>query len=234
VNHTFLEKLSMSQYLKRSIGLSLTAALLLFMSLAQAQSNGSYQNWGAAPPADEFVQGASPWSPRAEPASPASLLRDVVGKLTRFLDNKPNPRALAAYLDHEVAPWFDFDYMAQWAAGRRFHQLDEAQQDELTTRIKDSFLKSMAQKLAHYSQQRATFLPVQSVAPGQVTLPIAIENPANGYPSRLEFRLHQTDQGWLVFDVSANGMSALLHYRQMLGEMQRSRPEMMAPPMRRY
>ena len=62
-------------------------------------------------------------------------------------------------------------FQAEWAAGRRFQHMDEAQQAELTTRIKQSFLEKMAQKLARYSQQRLIYLPAQYDAPGQVTLP---------------------------------------------------------------
>jgi phospholipid transport system substrate-binding protein len=225
----------MSQYFKRSLGFSLAAALALSSQLAQAQPYGGYPGWGGGAPTDDYGSRTAPWSPRAEQDSPASLLQEGVENLTQFLGGKPNRGALAAYLYQEVAPWFDFDYMAAWAAGRRFQQMDDAQQAELTARIRESFLEKMAQKLARYSQQRAMFLPAQPDGRGQITLPMAIENPGGGYPARLEFRLRQTDKGWRVIDVSANGMSALLHYRQMFNEMMRQpRPQMMAPPMRPY
>lgn len=215
----------MSQYVKRSLGFSVAAALALSAQLVQAQPYGGYPGWRGAP-ADDYGSRAYPWAPRAEQDSPAALLQEGVENLTRFLANKPNRGNLAAYLQEEVAPWFDFDYMAEWAAGRRFQQMDEVQQADLAARIRESFLDKMAQKLARYSQQRAIYLPPQHDAPSQVTLPVAIENPVGGYPARLEFRLRQTDKGWRVIDVSANGMSALLHYRQMFNEMMRPRPQM--------
>lgn len=219
----------MSQNFKRSLGVSLAATIALASQLVQAQPYGGYPGWGGGAPADDYGSRAYPWGPRVEQDSPASLLQEGVENLTRFLASKPNRGNLAAYLHEEVAPWFDFDYMAEWAAGRRFQQMDEAQQADLAARIRESFLEKMAQKLARYSQQRAIYLPAQRDAPGQVTLPVAIENPAGGYPARLEFRLRQTEKGWRVIDVSANGMSALLHYRQMFNEMMRQRP-----PMRPY
>ncbi len=225
----------MSRYFKRSLGFSLATAIALSSQLAQAQPYGGYPTWDAVPPAGDYGPGGYPWNPRAEEQnSPASVLQEGVENLTRFLGGKPNRGSLAAYLHQEVAPWFDFDYMAEWAAGRRFQHMDEAQQAELTTRIKQSFLEKMAQKLARYSQQRLIYLPAQYDAPGQVTLPVAIENPSGGYPARLEFRLRQTEKGWRVIDVSANGMSALLHYRQVINEMMRPRQQMMPPPMRPY
>ena len=218
----------MSRYFKQSLKFSLAAAIALSLPLAHAQSYDGYPGWGGMPAAGENGSGGYSWSPRAEQNSPADMLRDGVQQLTRFLDSKPNRRALATYLDRGVASWFDFEYMAEWAAGRRFQRMDEAQQDELIARIKGSFLEKMVQKLARYSNQRVMFLPAQSDGYGQMTLPMAIDNP-DGYPSRLEFVMRQTEQGWKVVDVSANGMSALVFYRQMFNELTNGRPQRMAP-----
>ena len=37
--------------------------------------------------------------------------------------------------------------------------------------------------------------------------------------SRLNFRFYWNDQGWRIFDVSANGASAVAYYRSYFGEM---------------
>jgi len=219
----------MSRYFKQSLKFSLAAAIALSLPLAHAQSYDAYQGWGA-PPAADYGQGGYPWNPQQiQQKTPADMLREGVQQLTRFLDSKPNRGALTAYLDRVVAPWFDFDYMAQWAAGRRFQRMDEAQQDELAVRIKVSFLEKMVQKLAHYSNQRVLFLAPVSDGYDEVTLPVAIENP-DGYPSQLEFVMRQTGQGWKVVDVSANGMSALVYYRQMFNELMNPRPQQRMAP----
>lgn len=218
----------MSRYLKKSLGFSLLAALALSAQLASAQQYGPYPGgrpaWnGGPPPANDYGYGAQPWNQRGEQNSPAAQLREAVEKLTQVLEGRPNREALTSYIDGEVAPWFDFEYMAAWAAGRRFQYMNETQQDELASRIKVSFLDKMIQKLARYSSQRAVFMPAQPDGPGQMTLPVSIENPG-GYPSHLEFHLRQNGKGWKVVDVSANGMSALLHYRQVINEMMGQRP----------
>lgn len=218
----------MSQYLKKSLGFSLVAALALSSQLAGAQQYGGYPGghpaWqGGPPPINDYGYGAQPWNQRGEEDSPAAQLREAVEKLTNILEGRPNRNKLTAYIDAEVAPWFDFDYMASWAAGRRFQYMNETQQDELASRIKVSFLDKMVQKLAGYSSQRAVFMPALPDGPGQMTLPVAIEN-SGGYPSHLEFHMRQSGKGWKVIDVSANGMSALLHYRQTFNEMMGHRP----------
>jgi phospholipid transport system substrate-binding protein len=37
---------------------------------------------------------------------------------------------------------------------------------------------------------------------------------ASGYPANLDFRFYRGKTGWKVFDVAANGSSALTYYRQ--------------------
>lgn len=224
----------MARFVMRSLKFSLVAAIALSSPFAAAQAYGAYPGWNG-PPGGDFAPEGYPGASRAEQGSPVALLRDSVERLTRFLDRKPDQRALAIYLEQEVAPWFDFDYMAEWAAGRHFRRMDEAQLDELTARLKESFLGKMTQKLARYSRQRAAFLPPQADGPNQVTMPVVIENPGNGYPARLEFHMRQTDKGWKVIDVSANGMSALVFYRQMFNDMLRQGQHMAPPPpMRPY
>lgn len=225
-----MEEVQVSKYLKKSVGFSLAAAIVLSSQLAEAQQYGGYPAWnGGPPPVNDYGYGANPRNQRAEQDSPAALLREGVEKLTQILEGRPNRAALTSYIDSEVAPWFDFNYMAAWAAGRRFQYMNETQQDELVSRIKQSFLDKMVQKLSRYGAQRALFLPALADGPGQMTLPVSIENPG-GYPSHLEFHMRQTDKGWKVIDVSANGMSALLHYRQVVNEMMGQQ----RPPQPRY
>ncbi|MCB1882186.1 MAG: ABC transporter substrate-binding protein, partial [Gammaproteobacteria bacterium] len=43
------------------------------------------------------------------------------------------------------------------------------------------------------------------------------------YPARLDFRFYLAEDGWKVFDVAANGSSAVMHYRQQFRQMMRER-----------
>ena len=43
----------------------------------------------------------------------------------------------------------------------------------------------------------------------------AILNPGT-YPARMDFRLYRSGDDWRVYDVAANGQSAIVHYRREL------------------
>jgi phospholipid transport system substrate-binding protein len=151
-------------------------------------------------------------------ASPALMLRGGIDRLQAFLgqDPRPSQQALAEFLNSEIAPFFDFEYMADSAGGRMFSRLDAAQQGEIVEQIRTSFLGKMAEKLGGYSNQQVRFLPPRMGNDGRTAqVSVAIMNPGT-YPSRLDFRVYRNGDTWRVYDVAANGQSAIVHYRQLL------------------
>jgi len=87
-----------------------------------------------------------PAGPRAQPgAGPAKqaaeTLRQGIDKMQEFLgqEEKPNRLQTAAFLDREIAPYFDFDYMAQWVAGPAYARMDDKAKEALAAKVEASF-----------------------------------------------------------------------------------------------
>lgn len=148
--------------------------------------------------------------------NPAAVLRDGMNKLVGFLKQDPKPDAarVAKFLDDEIATYFDFAYMARTAAGGMYRQMDDEQRQKLEAKLREMFLTAMAQHLSAYDKQEIDFLPARRSGQRgeEVTLSVAVRGP-QGYPSELDFRLYRGNEGWKVFDVVANGSSALVYYR---------------------
>lgn len=192
-------------------------ALLSIGSIAQAQPPFGPRPGGYAP------------AQRAHPGSEAAAeLRAGMDKLTDFLsrEEKPNKLQVAAFLDGTIAPYFDFDYMAKWVAGRGYSAMSAKQREALAASLEARFLGALAGKLAKYQGQKVRFFRPRPGPRGAVSIPVGILRPG-GYPSKLEFRMYRSDDGWKVYDVMANGRSAVAYYRQ---EMRRSRATGRAAP----
>jgi len=72
----------------------------------------------------------------------------------------------------------------------------------------------MLGRIAAFGPKQVRFLPPRGEPGGQVvTLSLQVF-PVQGYPTRIDFRLYRSPQGWKVFDVAANGQSALTWFRQ--------------------
>jgi phospholipid transport system substrate-binding protein len=171
-------------------------------------------------------------------ATPSAALRAGVDRLLGFLrrEDRPSEEAVAAFLDSEIAPFFDFAYMAKSAGGRLYEQLNADEQQAMAADIKRTFLTKMAEKLGAYDNQQVRFLPPRGGNDGRTAqVSVAILNPGS-YPGRVDFSLFRAGEQWKVYDVAANGQSAIVHYRrQLMREVQRQRMQQvrqMAPPAR--
>jgi len=155
----------------------------------------------AAPPENPLVQATE-------------TLQQGIDKLLGFLGQKemPNKLQLAAFLDRDIAPYFDFDYMARWVAGRSWAGMSPAQQKSMASRLEASFLSALTSHLAEYKGQKARILRPRPGARATVRVPVAILSPGR-YPARMEFRLYRSGNGWKVYDVLANGRSVTSYYR---------------------
>jgi phospholipid transport system substrate-binding protein len=184
---------------------------------------------GAAQAAPYYGPAVAPQSTGAAQApramdNPAVMLRTGIDRLRGFLGQDPRPpqEQLVGFLNAEIAPFFDFEYMARTAGGRMFERLDEGQQGGIVAQIQQSFLGKMAEKLGAFDNQQVRFMPPRRGNDGRTAeVSVAIMNPGT-YPARLDFRLYRKGAAWRVYDVAANGQSAIVHYRQQLTQQIRT------------
>ena len=157
------------------------------------------------------------------PAGPAQVLSRGIDRLTGFLigARDPTPEEIAAFLNDEIAPFFDFTYMAAWAAGPYHRQLDEEQRALLGARLEQLFLGALARNLGSFSQPLPRidlYRPRPGRSAGETIVPARVIF-ASGFAVRLDFRFYWTGSAWRIFDVAANGASAVAYYRRYFGDV---------------
>ncbi len=93
------------------------------------------------------------------PTTPDQVVRRGVDRLTGFLMGAQNPssEAIRGFLNREIAPSFDFTYMARWAAGPMYRRLSPAQHARMTVLLKDLFLSALAKNLGTYARPLPRF-----------------------------------------------------------------------------
>ncbi len=164
--------------------------------------------------------------------SPPALLRNGIDKLLSFMrsDSAKDEKAVAAFLDKEIAPYFDFTYMTRWIIGPAYRQMSGAQRQAMEAQLKARFLGALARRLAGYEDQKVQFFrPNRNrVHRNEVKVSVGILRPGT-YPSKIDFRFYRSKDGWKVFDVAANGSSALVHYRREFNRAYRMRRPGMWP-----
>lgn len=172
-------------------------------------------------PMAAFAENYYPAQDTAGLDEPAQVLRAGVETLTGYLGNNQegDPGQLRAFLEQRIVPYFDFNRMAFWAAGPLNRYLSPEQSGALTALLKERFLQTMAEQLSGYKQSRIQYLrPRGNPRQGDVTLGVRVFG-ADSYPVQLDFKLYRGNRGWKVYDVVANGVSAVSHYRNEFSQL---------------
>jgi phospholipid transport system substrate-binding protein len=193
--------------------------LLGIVGAAQAQPPYPY-------PPGAYPHGAYAPAPRVSPNEEAAeVLREGMDKLLAFLSQKekPNQLQVAAFLDKEIAPYFDFNYMAKWVAGPRYSVMNDEQRKALAARVESRFLSALAGQLAKYEGQQVRYFRPRRSRRSAVSVGVGIARPG-AYPSKLDFRMYRSADGWKVYDVVANGQSAAAYYRIQFNRTAAERP----------
>lgn len=164
-----------------------------------------------APPADTVQANAQRLDPTVQAVA---VLEEGMDKLLEFLaqDELPNKLQVSAFLDREIAPYFDFGYMAKWVAGTAYTGMTAAERKALASQLEADFLGVLARNLIGYQGQQVKLFPPWRGSRGAVSVNVALAR-ADRYPTRLEFRMAGAERGWKVYDVVANGQSAAAYYR---------------------
>jgi phospholipid transport system substrate-binding protein len=166
--------------------------------------------------------------PYEELDDPSHWVRVSMAKLLAFLNNqKGNPdvgrrdASLMVFLAEDIAPFFDFYLMTKWVGGANLLEMNPARRMQFKQTVQQDFLATFADRLINYTEQAVHLVSIRHIKAEYCVVSIEIDNP-KGFPAKLDFRLHRDRSGWKIFDVVANGSSAVLYYRGLLKDQIRN------------
>jgi phospholipid transport system substrate-binding protein len=190
------------------------------MVMSLLASGPLYAATNPAPGASQDAMAEPPARVEQQETEPAMLVEQGMNKMLAFLnqEQRPDEDALMAFLGNEITLFFDFPYMAKSAAGPVYRHMDQQQRDRMSDNIQQQFLAAMAARLEGFDSQQVRVVSQRYGRGGYTAkVSVAVLQP-QGYPARLDFRFYRAKTGWKVFDVSANGQSAVIHYRRQFRE----------------
>ena len=177
--------------------LLLTATLLLAASTV----------WAADPamPPDKVVQGS------------AKLLLDEVAAKHDTL--KEHPEQLYDLAQKDLLPYFDFDYASRLVLGLAWRNASAQQRKD----FQDAFVRYLVHSYAdallkgNYSTRDLEVEPWNGVVTDNRTSIKTKVMRANAQPVEVDYQMHSTPEGWKAFDVTIEGISYVLNYRNQFG-----------------
>lgn len=148
--------------------------------------------------------------------APGVLLREGIEKLLAFLEGggADDREKLVAFVERELAPYFDFVSMTRWSLGPRGRYLNPEQRADAVNQLRSMFLSALVRNLMSYEPGRVQYLPPRN-NPYSGEMMLSVQSfPRQGYPMRLDFYFQRNADGWRVVDVAANGLKATTVYRE--------------------
>lgn len=154
---------------------------------------------------------------QADRTGPSAIVRGGINKLRAFVakGSTQDPVQVVAFVKSEIGPAFDFEYMARAATGPRWQGLDGDARRALSDRLAEHFIGTLARHLGGYGKARVTIDRARR-GQRQVTVPVTVYR-GRRTPMQLSFKFYRAKDGWKVFDVDANGQSAVNFYRNHMG-----------------
>ena len=127
---------------------------------------------------------------------------------------KADTSKLYALVDELIIPHFDFERASQLVLGKYWRTADEAQRSRFQAAFKELMVRTYANALFQYVDQKVDYKPSLRDASGErVVVRTEIIKPGET-PIPVNYRMHMKDGEWKVYDVYVDGISLIVTYRQ--------------------
>ena len=129
-----------------------------------------------------------------------------------------NTRKAVELVDARVLPYFNFQHMTALAVGKDWRKASAQQQQQLTAEFKTLLVRTYANALTGYKNQKVVYKPFK-MAPGETDVLVRTEVLQPGSkPVQLDYSLEKLDAGWKVYDMTVAGISLVTNYRDQFAQ----------------
>jgi phospholipid transport system substrate-binding protein len=162
----------------------------------------------------------------AHAQSPVSVIESAATELSQQLNGRKaalqaDRPALYALIDSILLPRFDRDYAAQLVLGRYWRTASDAQKRRFVDAFYQALLHRYADGVLEYDPDKVEILPYRGDDADKRTMVRTIVTLDDGTKVPVNYALVQRDGGWMMFDVTIEGISYVRNFRaEMNSEIQ--------------
>jgi len=148
---------------------------------------------------------------------PVQVIQSTIVKLNQLTTTSSySPQMVNFLVNSEIAPLFDFDYIADEVLLAAHVNLSEDEVKYFSNKLKNNIITTLLTKLAQGNATSFNFISARPVIGGNIVVNLKV----NGY-SRFGFYIdlsfHKSaDKKWQIFDVALNRDSLVNYYQRMV------------------
>ncbi len=152
---------------------------------------------------------------------PNDIIQAAADELSAGLDGRKEEltedrEALYALIDGILLPRFDQRYAAQLVLGRHWRDADAEQRDRFISAFYGSLLRRYSDGVLEFDQERVEILPFRGDLSKQRTTVKTVVMLEDGTKVPVNYGMVNRDAGWLMFDVTIEGISYVRNFRTEL------------------
>ncbi len=149
---------------------------------------------------------------------PVTVVRNASQQVLAALNKnvsrlKDNPALAEKLVKEDLLPYFDFDFTSQLVLGRAWRTATPTQRKAFQAAFLHYLTSTYAKGIQGFHGARVQVLPFRGDASQQFVTVQTRVSAENHRPISVDYVLHQTAQGWKVFDVKIAGVSYVQTYR---------------------
>ena len=156
-------------------------------------------------------------SVQAQHLAPDALVKkttdEIVAQIRHDKSLVANSNKLLKLVDTIVLPHFNFTRMTMLAVGRPWRDATPAQREELVHQFRNLLVRTYSTALEQYRDQTIDVKPTKlNDGDSRATVRTQIQQ-SGGPPMPMDYRMEKSPDGWKVYDVSVEGVSLVINYR---------------------
>jgi phospholipid transport system substrate-binding protein len=164
----------------------------------------------------------------ADGQSPQDVIETAVQQLADTMDGRQEElaadrQALYVLIDEILLPRFDRKYAAQLVLGKNWRNANEAQRERFIEAFYQALVRRYADGVLEFEQERVTVLPFRGDLSAKRTKVRSTVRLNDGSKVAVDYDLVKRESGWLMFNISIEGISYVRNFRvEMDSEIRRS------------
>ena len=130
---------------------------------------------------------------------------------------RKDPAKINALVDRILLPHFDTDYSARLVLGKHWNTASAEQRQRFVSSFYHSLLSNYGTALLEFTGDRLKVFPYKG-EPGATAATVRTQvRKSDGNIVAVNYSLHQTDKGWMAWDVIIEGISYVKSFRDDFG-----------------
>lgn len=159
----------------------------------------------------------------ADERDPLTIIEETTAQILRILNEQrgefeANPERLRALVREDLLPLIDQDYTSRLILGRAGRAASEAQLSAFSDAMSDVLVNRYADGLLEFrSDEQLEVLPMKGDSSDKLTRVRTRIRLQNGGYAPVDYSFRKTAQGWKAFDVTVEGISYVITFRNQIG-----------------